>query len=107
MSKSVLIIDAPEGCRDCMIRDLTDRCQATGKDVDEYRESRCRPDWCPLEEVKESSVKRCIAHLERHGYIALEFTKGMKKDAEECEAIDVNGGTKDCCGCSCSVCLVQ
>ena len=95
MSKSVLIIDTPEDCRDCMIRDLTDRCQATEKDVDEYRERRCRPQWCPLEEVMESSVERCIAHLERHGYIALEFHGVSKKDTQK--------DTK----CSCSVCLVQ
>ncbi len=105
MSKSVLIIDTPADCWDCMIRDLTDRCQATGKDVDEYRDSKCRPEWCPLEEVKESSIKRCISYLERHGYIALKFTKAMKRDAEECEAME--GKSKDCCGCSCSVCLVQ
>lgn len=107
MSKPVLIIDTPEDCRDCMIRDLTDRCQATEKDVDEYRERRCRPQWCPLEEVKESSVKRCTAHLKRHGYIVLKYTKAMKKDADECEAMEEKGKSKDCCSCSCSVCLVQ
>lgn len=53
MSKSVLIIDTPTDCSDCMVRDLVDRCQATGKDVDEYRENRCRPEWCPLEEVSD------------------------------------------------------
>ena len=95
MSKSVLIIDTPADCWDCMIRDLTDRCQATGKDVDEYRDSKCRPEWCPLEEVKESSVERCIAHLERHGYIALEFNRVSKKD------------TQKAMKCYCSVCLVQ
>ena len=95
MSKSVLIIDTPADCWDCMIRDLTDHCQATGKDVDEYRDSKCRPEWCPLEEVTESSVERCIAHLERHGYIALEFNRVSKKD------------TQKAMKCSCSVCLVQ
>ena len=107
MSKSVLIIDTPADCWDCMIRDLTDHCQATGKDVNEYRENKCRPEWCPLEEVKESSVERCIAHLERQGYIALKFTKAMKKDSDECEAMEEKGKSKECCGCSCSVCLVQ
>lgn len=107
MSKSVLIIDTPADCWDCMIRDLTDHCQATGKDVNEYRENKCRPQWCPLEEIKESSVKRCIAHLERQGYIALKFTKAMKKDSDECEAMEEKGKSKECCGCSCSVCLVQ
>nr|WP_302143141.1 hypothetical protein [uncultured Schaedlerella sp.] len=105
MSKSVLIIDTPADCRDCMIRSLGDDCVATGRHVKEYRENKCRPEWCPLEEVKESSIKRCISYLERHGYIALKFTKAMKRDAEECEAME--GKSKDCCGCSCSVCLVQ
>ena len=95
MSKSVLIIDTPEDCRDCMVRDLTDHCQATGKDVNEYRENKCRPQWCPLEEVMESSVERCIAQLERHGYIAIEFNRGSKKDVQKAMK------------CSCSVCLVQ
>lgn len=107
MSKSVLIIDTPEDCRDCMVRDLTDRCQVTGKDVDEYRESRCRPRWCPLEEVQERCVERCTEYLKKHGYIVLKFTKDMEKDFKECEEMDENGKSKDCCGCSCSVCLVQ
>lgn len=95
MSKSVLIIDTPEDCGDCMVRDLIDHCQATGKDVNEYRENKCRPQWCPLEEVMESSVERCIAHLERHGYIAIEFNRVSEKDVQKAMK------------CSCSVCLVQ
>ena len=107
MSKSVLIIDTPADCRDCTVRSLGDDCMAMGRHVKEYRENKCRPEWCPLEEVKESSVKRCTAHLKRHGYIVLKYTKAMKKDADECEAMEEKGKSKDCCSCSCSVCLVQ
>lgn len=95
MGKSVLIIDTPADCRDCTVRSLADDCLATGRHVKGYRENKCRPEWCPLEEVKESSIKRCISHLERHGYIALEFHGVSKKDTQK--------DTK----CSCSVCLVQ
>ena len=95
MGKSVLIIDTPADCRDCTVRSLGDDCMAMGRHVKEYRQNKCRPEWCPLEEVKESSVKRCISHLERHGYIALEFHGVSKKDTQK--------DTK----CSCSVCLVQ
>ncbi len=95
MGKSVLIIDTPADCRDCTVRSLGDDCMAMGRHVKEYRENKCRPEWCPLEEVKESSIKRCISHLERHGYIALEFHGVSKKDTQK--------DTK----CSCSVCLVQ
>ena len=95
MGKSVLIIDTPADCRDCTVRSLGDDCMAMGRYVKEYRENKCRPEWCPLEEVKESSIKRCISHLERHGYIALEFHGVSKKDTQK----DTNG--------SCSVCLVQ
>ncbi len=95
MSKSVLIIDTPADCRDCVIRSLGDDCMAMGRHVKEYRENKCRPEWCPLEEVKESSIKRCISHLERHGCIALEFHGVSKKDMQKAAK------------CSCSVCLVQ
>ena len=95
MGKSVLIIDTPADCRDCTVRSLGDDCMAMGRHVKEYRQNKCRPEWCPLEEVKESSVKRCISHLERHGYIALEFHGVSKKD------------TQKAAKCSCSVCLVQ
>jgi len=93
--RTLLIIDTPADCRDCVIRSLGDDCMAMGRHVKEYRENKCRPEWCPLEEVKESSVERCIAHLERHGYIALEFNRVSKKD------------TQKAMKCSCSVCLVQ
>ncbi|EOS34206.1 hypothetical protein D3Z53_26590 [Lachnospiraceae bacterium] len=95
MGKSALIIDTPVDCRDCKIRSLGDDCQATGRHVKDYRGNKEKPEWCPLEEVKESSVERCISYLERHGYIVLEFHGVSKKDMQKAAK------------CSCSVCLVQ
>lgn len=86
-----------------MLRDLADFCQAAEKSVEEYRENKNKPDWCPLKD----SIKSCITHLKRNGYIVKKYTEEMKEDSEECEKLDREGESKDCCGCSCSACLVQ
>lgn len=31
----------------------------------------------------------------------------QNKDADECISMEENGKSKDCCGCSCNVCLFQ
>ena len=79
MSKSVLIIDTPADCRDCTVRSLGDDCMAMGRHVKEYRENKCRPQWCPLEEIKESSVKRCIAHWRGMGILPWNFTGSARR----------------------------
>lgn len=45
--------------------------------------------------------------LENNGYVVKKWTRSMELDANECEEMESNGKSKDCCGCSCSVCLVQ
>lgn len=96
MSKSVLVIDTPEDCGDCMIRDLLDRCQHTEKSVEEYRDNKCKPDWCPLEDVPVNSIDQCILHLKRNGYIVKKFTKGMQADSNECVELEEKGKSKKC-----------
>lgn len=53
------------------------------------------------------SVDQCILHLRRNGYIVRKWTKNMQQDSDECVALDEEGKSKDCSGCSCSVCLLQ
>lgn len=53
MNKAILVVDMPESCRDCMIRSLADDCQAIGRYVQEYRQNKNKPDWCPLKPMPE------------------------------------------------------
>lgn len=53
MNKAILVVDMPESCRDCMIRSLADDCQAIGRFVQEYRQNKNKPDWCPLKPMPE------------------------------------------------------
>lgn len=45
--------------------------------------------------------------LENNGYVVQKWTRSMERDANECEEMETQGKSKDCCGCSCSVCLAQ
>lgn len=57
--------------------------------------------------VKEDEIIKAIRLLKRNGYIVRKWTKAMDKDADECIKMEDRGEEKDCCGCSCSVCLMQ
>ena len=57
----------------------------------------------PLEE----KIKDAIKLLRANEYIVKKWTPAMKHDADECERMDDEGESKDCCGCACSVCLAQ
>lgn len=52
MSKSVLVIDTPESCKECQLkRDKykeSKLCAATKTYIDSYYDDDSRPDWCPL-----------------------------------------------------------
>ncbi len=45
--------------------------------------------------------------LVENGYIVKKWTHSMELDANECNEMEEKGMSKDCCGCSCSVCLMQ
>lgn len=45
--------------------------------------------------------------LVENGYIVKKWTHSMEEDANECVEMEEKGQQKDCCGCSCSVCLMQ
>lgn len=72
MSKSVLVIDTPETCLDCMFCFELDEginacCSVMSDENDKglFRDIECdgsyyqnKPDWCPLVELSELSMKK-------------------------------------------------
>lgn len=57
----------------------------------------------PLEE----KIKDAIKLLRANEYVVKKWTPAMEHDADECERMDIEGRSKDCCGCACGVCLIQ
>lgn len=59
MSKSVLVMDTPEKCDDCNIRQINLAwCQVARKSTSHHpsgkpMDERKRPDWCPLKPMPE------------------------------------------------------
>lgn len=52
-------------------------------------------------------IMKAITLLKKNNYVIKKWTPNMESDADECEAMEAEGLSKDCCGCSCSVCLIQ
>jgi len=55
----------------------------------------------------QEKIEEAIKLLENNGYIVKMFTKRMQLDADECERMEEKDEEKDCCGCSCNMCIVQ
>ena len=55
----------------------------------------------------EEEIAKAKKLLAENGYIVKKWTRSMEEDANECEEMEEKGMSKDCCGCSCSVCLMQ
>ena len=64
MPKAVLIMDMPERCADCPLRNSSHAknsyvcCYLTLKDISETDYYDKKPDWCPLRELPEK-MKEC------------------------------------------------
>lgn len=62
MSKSVLVVDTPEKCDDCNIRQINLAwCQVARKSTSHHpsgkpMDERKRPDWCPLKPMPEKMI---------------------------------------------------
>ena len=56
---------------------------------------------------EDDEVEKAIKLLKKNGYIIKKWTKSMEMDANECAEMEEKGISKDCCDCSCSVCLMQ
>ena len=80
MVDAVLLMDMPESCRECMVRSLADDCQATGRYVQEYRERKTKPAWCPLIELPkrmpETASRKCKGSCEGEWEIPIPENKG-------------------------------
>lgn len=54
----------------------------------------------------EEEIAKAKRLLAENGYVVKKWTHRMEEDANECEEMAEKGKEKDCCGCSCSVCLM-
>lgn len=52
-------------------------------------------------------IEEAIKLLRQNGYIIKKWTKRMEDDANECVVMEEQNKEKDCCGCACSICLMQ
>lgn len=59
------------------------------------------------EDIKEEEIKKAKKLLAENGYVVKKWTRSMEQDANECGELAEQGMDKDCCGCNCSVCLMQ
>ena len=53
MSKAVLVLDMPEGCKDCVLNNCH-FCDVTNENIESYIYDIMevdKPDWCPLKEL--------------------------------------------------------
>lgn len=55
----------------------------------------------------EEEISKAKKLLAENGYIVKKWTHPMEEDENECEEMQEKGIKKDCCGCSCYVCLAQ
>lgn len=53
MSKSILVIDTPETCRECPARDVVFSQWCAGNEYRHLDNYPTKPDWCPLKPVPE------------------------------------------------------
>ena len=57
--------------------------------------------------MNENDIEKAKNLLKENGYIVKKWTQSMESDAKECEEMSMHDEMKECCGCSCSVCLIQ
>ncbi|WP_346848456.1 hypothetical protein [uncultured Clostridium sp.] len=60
-----------------------------------------------MDSYKKEQLEEAIKLLRENGYVVRNITKLMISDSEECEEMQNNGEDKECCECSCSVCIMQ
>lgn len=56
---------------------------------------------------EQAELENAIKIVRQNGYIVTKWTKRMEEAANECEEMQEHGKNKDCCGCPCSICLIQ
>lgn len=60
-----------------------------------------------MDSYKKEQLEEAIKLLRENGYVVRKITKSMITDSEECEEMQSKGEDKECCECSCSVCIMQ
>lgn len=58
-------------------------------------------------DIKAEEIAKVKRLLAENGYAVKKWTRSMEEDANECVEMAEQGMNKDCCGCSCSICLMQ
>ena len=87
MSKSILIIDTPSSCKECMMACAgyhSDYCFVTRNipsDIGHYARTNTKPKWCPLKPVPEKQYEG--GSWTGSGYVADEFPNGWNACIEE------------------------
>lgn len=59
------------------------------------------------ENIMNEEIKKAKKLLIENGYVVKKLTRSMELDANKCVEMEEHGQSKDCCGCTCSVCLMQ
>lgn len=66
LSKSILVIDTPEKCEDCIFfyqynKDDVDSAYCRAFEEEKKTSIMWKPDWCPLKEIpKKRNLKKCM-----------------------------------------------
>lgn len=85
MSRSVLVIDTPESCRSCYLREFTLDSQYCKVEQKRIKDTSIKPDWCPLMDLPEK---------DNGDYPANTFDAGFAEGRNQC--IDaITGGEVD------------
>lgn len=69
MSKSVLVIDAPESCRSCYLRGFTLNLQYCRGKLKDIKDTSVKPDWCPLMDLPEKDNGDYPANTSDAGFV--------------------------------------
>ena len=82
MSKSVLVIDTSESCRDCDLKftdEYSDYCPYKKTDVFTYVHTNTKPNWCPLSSLPEPiNLRQYVdnAALDMDSILAYQYAQG-------------------------------
>jgi hypothetical protein len=89
MSKSVLVIDTSESCRDCDLKftdEYSDYCPYKKTDVFTYVHTNTKPNWCPLSPLPDPVNLRQYGNntpLDTMGALNYQYAQGYNDFREE------------------------
>ena len=90
MSKSILLIDTPENCRDCPCgKEIYNHycvryeCSVISQNITKEEYKKEKPDWCPLKEIPKKKKPRKIHDNNLGHFHVSAFDKGYNKCIDE------------------------